>query len=1121
MSTVKVIALGDAFSQLDYTDTINGVNSTGGVIAATADLVNPIATITVGTALIPAQIAKLTLDVENDAKATTIADDAIGLGSEATAVLGASLTFIPTPFTDLVGEGLEIAGNLATLAGVFLHGTSSAIATEDTAVNDTIAEYNSENGTDTASINNSFVIPTVDASGTIDGLHLATPTSEESSGDTTTYNFSGGTTVKVSGATPLTSNIGVDQEITEEGADGTQHNFSITDGGSDLSYTQNNGDVSEIKGTLNSDGSQSFSEETISSSGDDLSNLSEYVTDLPTSQNLSGSYGDFVTTGVSVNISDYSSGEIFGSNNSVEIGQSANTTFDGDHETVTSGNNGEINLDDSSNDIFNPGSDVTIDVGGGSNNDTFDMVGTGDTVDIWGSDETFSGSVWGASESSFTFEDNDSGNTLNGNDDTITDGSNVSTTFEGTGDTVTTGNDGTITLDGASNDIFDPGSNVTIDIGGGSNNDTFDMVGTGDTVDIWGSDETFSGSVWGASESSFTFEDNDSGNTLNGNDDTITDGSNVSTTFEGTGDTVTTGNDGTITLDGASNDIFDPGSNVTIDIGGGSNNDTFGMVGTGDTVNIWGSDETFSGSVWGASESSFTFEDNDSGNTLNGNDDSITSGSNTSTTIVGDGDSIELDGSGSWLGVSSATITTDSNDNNSTIDGDNDIYDSNGSEDIIGFDGLNDTANISNGTVNSDGNDQSVTIYGNTDSYNSAWTGDIIYDYTVLGDIELNNGAIHLEDDKSNITISGDDLSVTLSEGANVTVTGDNDTFTGGEGDIVTIDGEDDTVDTDNGSITFSGSDDDGDEVTGTGDDEVGGGYNSDDSDDDTSGGGGGGGGETDNKDYDDEVAYGLVSSATHYSNIFSDTDVAGAGVAWQTTENAITNATLGISPDLTPLENKNVIGSSGEITWSFSQSNTDDTARYAGSIQSEYQGAIEDAIKEWSQATGITFDEVSSSSKSDLEIAWGNLDTASSGVAGATFYEMPNGNESGKNLIELENPLQDSLGVDSNGNYSYTGSGLSLTQLALHEVGHALGLSESSNQNSIMFPELSAKNESLDKTDVEEVKALYGLSGETSVTSLLQQAATSFTDDLTSATTSSISHVDTFDNPLLTAHAA
>jgi predicted Zn-dependent protease len=174
-------------------------------------------------------------------------------------------------------------------------------------------------------------------------------------------------------------------------------------------------------------------------------------------------------------------------------------------------------------------------------------------------------------------------------------------------------------------------------------------------------------------------------------------------------------------------------------------------------------------------------------------------------------------------------------------------------------------------------------------------------------------------------------------------------------------------------------------------------------------------------------------------------------------------------------------------ITWSFEDGPTSGPDAVSGAIQAQYQASIEQALQTWSAATGLIFKQVASSAPSDFQIGWGDLNTSTSGMVGYTSYTSLTGNGHPQDLlVRLEDPSQNALAAGFNGALTYTGTNTTLYQAALHEIGHVLGIGETSDPNSIMYPLLGANNATLDATDIAEVDALYKPSGSVSYDGLL-----------------------------------
>ncbi|WP_321968344.1 matrixin family metalloprotease [Burkholderia cepacia] len=148
------------------------------------------------------------------------------------------------------------------------------------------------------------------------------------------------------------------------------------------------------------------------------------------------------------------------------------------------------------------------------------------------------------------------------------------------------------------------------------------------------------------------------------------------------------------------------------------------------------------------------------------------------------------------------------------------------------------------------------------------------------------------------------------------------------------------------------------------------------------------------------------------------------------------------------------------ELTWSLSGLDSSGHALSSSSM-AEYEQAVTQAFSAWSAQTGFMFKEVAAGSPADIQIDWNALDTASTGVVGFT-----SGHTTGTTItdahIRLEDPTQTSL----DGTLTYTGTQATLSQTALHEIGHALGLGDTTDARSVMYYALSDQNRTLDATD-------------------------------------------------------
>jgi Ca2+-binding RTX toxin-like protein len=165
-------------------------------------------------------------------------------------------------------------------------------------------------------------------------------------------------------------------------------------------------------------------------------------------------------------------------------------------------------------------------------------------------------------------------------------------------------------------------------------------------------------------------------------------------------------------------------------------------------------------------------------------------------------------------------------------------------------------------------------------------------------------------------------------------------------------------------------------------------------------------------------------------------------------------------------------------VTWSFATTTyaSDSSDPFSSPIAAQYQGAITQALQQWASASGLTFTQVADSQAADIRIGFGGLNTSSSGAIGDTSLRWDgSGDLLPDEIVRLEDPAQLGLVLGSDGAYTYSGTASTLDQVALHEIGHALGLGHSTDPNAAMYPSAGPNNQTLDPSDIAGIQALYG----------------------------------------------
>ncbi|WP_133650323.1 beta strand repeat-containing protein [Paraburkholderia flava] len=745
--------------------------------------------------------------------------------------------------------------------------------------------------------------------------------------------------------------------------------------------------------------------------------------------------------------------------NSPEYTKELDEIVDGQPATLgapTTWDTDSIDVNGSNDSILNATGGTTTITGDG---DTLTSYGFGGTVNVSGQGDTFDGS-------NVTINSQDGTSlTVDGSANSVSGGSDSTIDIEGSGDTLTSvGGGSTVDVSGFSQTV--DASSATINGEGqfaiNGSSDSIDLDAPGDTATVNGSSDTINSSIQG---SDFTVSGQDDILNVSGGSIDDANASSILTdtlSVNGSGDTISDRGDDILDVSGGSN-VLETDAGSTIDISGENNS----IYSSSTTVEGQNSD-----SLYITGSSNIVSDGQGSTTTIDGNDNTLSSiGASSIVDNTGQNNTIDLDGSSSTTNFSAGS--------SGTVDGAGDTVNGQGSDSL--------TINGSGDTI-TDGASSTTNIDGNDDTLSDVGAGSTVgvsgQNYTV-DLISDSNSLVNLAADSSG-TVNGSGNTVDLT-GNGITVNASDDTFThaaGISGDIV--DGSNDSgvmgvsgldyIDSDSGNPTGGGDDGGGDD--GGGDDGGGDDGGGDDGGGDGSGGYYGGYGFSGNRNaVQKELSGGSISGIAQYDlNQGNDqAAMAAQGGFRQAAEMARDTATsAGTGPNV--LEGAR--WSADTITWSLSSLSGIDGASFSGQMSSQYETDVENAFATWAAASGLKFQEVSDASQADINIGWGNLNTATTGEVGYTGYRAAGGVMSSA-AIELENPTQDALASGADGALTYS-TGATLSQVLLHEIGHALGLADNADQGSVMNYDLTSTNQTLDSTDINAIQTLYGSSAQT-----------------------------------------
>ena len=166
---------------------------------------------------------------------------------------------------------------------------------------------------------------------------------------------------------------------------------------------------------------------------------------------------------------------------------------------------------------------------------------------------------------------------------------------------------------------------------------------------------------------------------------------------------------------------------------------------------------------------------------------------------------------------------------------------------------------------------------------------------------------------------------------------------------------------------------------------------------------------------------------------------------------------------------------SGGQVTWSFAPAGLSNDFNFDRAItESNFQQLIRQAFQEWENVAQIDFVEVPASAGAQIQLGWDSIDGSSGTVGEASFsgFTAPSGIHA-LSYADIRFDTAESWSADPN----HVGGQINFFAVALHEIGHALGLSHSDDDATIMYAFTNDAND-LTPADILGAQTIYGAAG-------------------------------------------
>lgn len=160
-------------------------------------------------------------------------------------------------------------------------------------------------------------------------------------------------------------------------------------------------------------------------------------------------------------------------------------------------------------------------------------------------------------------------------------------------------------------------------------------------------------------------------------------------------------------------------------------------------------------------------------------------------------------------------------------------------------------------------------------------------------------------------------------------------------------------------------------------------------------------------------------------------------------------------------------------IEWSFAPAGTTDGSHVVSdAIDVSLRPLIRAAFARWSEVSGLGLHEVVDPAAAEILVGWGSFGATGGQIGEAACQFI--GSALTSVLVRLEDPDERPLVTTGDGQLVYANTQARLYTLALHEIGHSLGLAHSDDLYSVMYATITARAGDLSPLDVAGVRALY-----------------------------------------------